>query len=636
MPMLGHIVKGNSAYLKLDVIFTSHNLTRIKDRHWNSVGGVGEISSGARDIRIQGPLRINLSKLRKDGAVTRSSAKRFKNEASSSNPRAEAPSSDPDVEVPSNRSQVGLTDKELQTAKYLHELLSHHVRSYGTGFLIEETSMTLWYCDRMGLVQSESFDIFKAPEYLVLVLAALAKAPVGALGFCPFLNFPSPESYSLEDTSLTLPDAVDEDGVSLGEPVTFNVEVTSSRKLINNPGAIGRGTVVVPVKTVRESKELFGDKDHVVKIAWQQKTRTAEDYFVRMIRKAMHKNDTARQYLKHIVEIKCSLTKSMADMELPRALMLGVSLADGEEERVWRILVMEEYMPVEMLDSVEEFKEVFKGVLQGHHWAWEVAEVLHRDISINNVMFYRGAAPDWQVIGVLCDWDLAQKKCLPGPDQFYEVAQNATLPEGERQKQAAEAPEDSVVTSIEAAASVQTPDHEAQNSEELRRRQARHRTGTGPFMAIDLLQDPEPGTRAPCHEYRHDLESFFYVIVWFTAGFRPETHAVKAIADWYQPRLSTIRLFKKQFITDDESWKSVFRRADPSCGPIIKDWVWRLRSLFLGHHVASLSALHSQCLTMTETDHEDSIKKAEEQRRLEASARHLITVETFIQCISTT
>ena len=38
---------------------------------------------------------------------------------------------------------------------------------------------------------------------------------------------------------------------------------------------------------------------------------------------------------------------------------------------------------------------------------------------------------------------------------------------------------------------------------------AKHRTGTIPFMARDLLV-----SNPPPHLYRHDLESFFFVLVW--------------------------------------------------------------------------------------------------------------------------
>jgi hypothetical protein len=43
---------------------------------------------------------------------------------------------------------------------------------------------------------------------------------------------------------------------------------------------------------------------------------------------------------------------------------------------------------------------------------------------------------------------------------------------------------------------------------------SKQRTGTKPFMAIDLLR-PDP----PVHMYRHDLESLFYVLVWTTSRF---------------------------------------------------------------------------------------------------------------------
>ena len=38
-----------------------------------------------------------------------------------------------------------------------------------------------------------------------------------------------------------------------------------------------------------------------------------------------------------------------------------------------------------------------------HYWAYTTSGVLHRDISLNNIMwFMRGD----ELVGVLCDWDL--------------------------------------------------------------------------------------------------------------------------------------------------------------------------------------------------------------------------------------
>ena len=42
---------------------------------------------------------------------------------------------------------------------------------------------------------------------------------------------------------------------------------------------------------------------------------------------------------------------------------------------------------------------------------------------------------------------------------------------------------------------------------------AKHRTGTIPFMSIHLLKSSPP------HRYCHDLESFFYILIWAAVHF---------------------------------------------------------------------------------------------------------------------
>jgi hypothetical protein len=89
----------------------------------------------------------------------------------------------------------------------------------------------------------------------------------------------------------------------------------------------------------------------------------------------------------------------------------------------------------------------------GHYHAYATGNVFHRDLSENNLMFKRDAHSNSEK-GVVNDWDVASHL-----DDKGEVPTST----------------------------------------------ARHRTGTIPFMACDLLVD-EP----PVHIYRHDLESFFY------------------------------------------------------------------------------------------------------------------------------
>ena len=75
---------------------------------------------------------------------------------------------------------------------------------------------------------------------------------------------------------------------------------------------------------------------------------------------------------------------------------------------------------------------------------------------------------------------------------------------------------------------------------------SKNRTGTKPFMAIDLL-----GQNPDVHRYRHDLESMFYVIVFVTTRY----HDGKEIADpplqkWLDFSQDLLKDAKVSFIHD--------------------------------------------------------------------------------------
>ncbi|THU76373.1 hypothetical protein K435DRAFT_771084 [Dendrothele bispora CBS 962.96] len=124
----------------------------------------------------------------------------------------------------------------------------------------------------------------------------------------------------------------------------------------------------------------------------------------------------------------------------------------GYEERVLRILVQDKLEPLTSLREEVQYAQVFCDVLQAHRWLYDHCQILHRDISMNNIMVRK---VDGKIFGVLNDLDLASR-----------------------------------ITKEMSATS-------------------KHRTGTRPFMAYELL-DPK---NVVSHLYRHDLESFFYVIL---------------------------------------------------------------------------------------------------------------------------
>lgn len=171
--------------------------------------------------------------------------------------------------------------------------------------------------------------------------------------------------------------------------------------------------------------------------------------------------------------------------------------------------------------------------LLGHYHAYTTGKVLHRDLSENNLMFDQEGD---KVRGILNDWDMASLL-----------------------DDAGEAP-------------IST---------------ARHRTGTIPFMATDLLH-PNP----PTHLYRHDLESFFYILVWAAMNYdlphKKRCIIQKDIADW-DSDLSHSAKSKHFFITGDDT---MLAQARPEFEDLTKDWIQPLLELFyLGRTARKLPKL---------------------------------------------
>ena len=288
------------------------------------------------------------------------------------------------VVVPVKKSKQGtwsgrpkiLTMNELQALKYVHELGSHGIRSFATGFLIEDYMMKLFYVDRMGVVESKPFDFIDEPHYLLLFVAATMYASPAQLGFFDRLRFPlSRVTYDCLDTysnvTLDLSGAKSMNAESL-DNLRFCLDVSSTRHLVPPHGAVGRGTIVVPVKPLNGSVHVVtvcgGSSPVVAKISWPSKWRVGEDALIRAVRKGLDSHDDTRPFMKNIVELKCSLTRTMKEMNLPRALMhLPQDEESRTDERVCRVLVMMEYLPLRMIDGVEELKSIFVDVIRGTH-----------------------------------------------------------------------------------------------------------------------------------------------------------------------------------------------------------------------------------------------------------------------------
>jgi hypothetical protein len=115
--------------------------------------------------------------------------------------------------------------------------------------------------------------------------------------------------------------------------------------------------------------------------------------------------------------------------------------------------------PLHAYRSVRELLEALRDAIAGHRSLLENGNILHRDISENNIIITDHTAKG-DSKGRLIDLDLAKEL--------------DSMPSG-----------------------------------------ASHRTGTMQFMAIEVLQGKG-------HTYRHNLESFFYVFIWLCIRYGHE------------------------------------------------------------------------------------------------------------------
>jgi hypothetical protein len=249
--------------------------------------------------------------------------------------------------------------------------MASELRSYASGVLIRDTSIQLWYADRMGVIRSGKFDFVLQPQYMYLVLAAIAGATLQGSGYNPMIQFRDEEGTILErkypstilHSLVVLQNPIDVDGESVldeaGRPCTpLTLEIAENTPRYIQYGLVARGTTIIAVKS---PKQWGCGRKLIAKMGWLLKRRTGEDEFIRTIRRKI-----SPKWLDNIVDMKCSQTVDRQDFDLPRNRMRNL---DGHEpeEKVFRILILEEYLPLTAVDSAGEFKTVFLDAVRGQY-----------------------------------------------------------------------------------------------------------------------------------------------------------------------------------------------------------------------------------------------------------------------------
>ncbi|KAF5379652.1 hypothetical protein D9757_009230 [Collybiopsis confluens] len=192
---------------------------------------------------------------------------------------------------------------------------------------------------------------------------------------------------------------------------------------------LGRGTKVLEVKCIVEEvvdttqyttitpEQSWKEKHLVLKISFPSSERTKENELIDAAR-AHAKAHDADWALKHLpLVVACIDTQDRdADHAEKNTLQnrLKALLKEAYVIRNLHITVLEKLEPLSSLRRATEFAQVFYDILQIHRWLYEHPKILHRDLSMHNIMIRREGD---KVYGVLNDFNLSSFRAQMDKDR---------------------------------------------------------------------------------------------------------------------------------------------------------------------------------------------------------------------------
>ncbi|KAJ3789647.1 protein kinase [Lentinula aff. detonsa] len=285
----------------------------------------------------------------------------------------------------------------IQCASYAKEMLSNgFIRNHAMGIVADDCGFRFQYYDRSKVIESQAFHILddEWKKLFMAMVCQLNKLDHEKLGFIPHLDLA--DFDHLRDSKQFAYDLGDDLQGLAGARYSFTGSdgLNRTNVLYRAEGIIGRCSVVVEVRC------HVGNK--IMKISFPSRTRTSEEVF---IRKARAKAETSGDHwtFNHLPNIIDSITITYDPEKLVQG-RLKAYLKEKYEERVMRVTILEKLHPLSELRNLREFAQVFYDILQIHQWLYECVGILHRDLSIGNIMFRR---IDGKVYGVLNDFDLS-------------------------------------------------------------------------------------------------------------------------------------------------------------------------------------------------------------------------------------
>ncbi|KAK7453968.1 hypothetical protein VKT23_011480 [Stygiomarasmius scandens] len=377
-------------------------------------------------------------------------------------------------------------DVQLQNAGYALEMLSSGLlRSHAIGMLVDTTEVQLGYFDHSVILLSAPFSVETHELHFIETMYHLRGLSSKARGIVPLLQ----RSTAKRPAPAFQPLAT----LYSGSKLTLGSQSLVLGKMVYNARSIiGRGTIVVEA-----SDKASKVNNYVVKLSFPSADRNSEGGLLWLALNTAKKDEKWKWVENHLPTLRYwSDTELTVEDDYPhqriKAFLDEHCPNFGYESRVLRLLCQEKLDPLTSLRDQVQYAQAFCDILQAHRWLYDHPRILHRDISMQNIMVRRVGDKTY---GVLNDLDLASE-----------------------------------LTKRQGASS-------------------KHRTGTRPFMARELLRPGSSGTR---HLYRHDLESIFYVMLCLCSRYNLDGKEItKEYEMWYTERDILVAALKHTLITAD-------------------------------------------------------------------------------------
>lgn len=351
-----------------------------------------------------------------------------------------------------HRACVGYQNGLLRLCRSAYEIFaSQPTRLFLHGFYIRGSLVELWVFDRSGLYCSDVFDIQKDFVQFVSIIRSYQRMTDQELGKLSIIEKDEGGNYITLD-SVEIP--------ALGKLYLESQPIASRERLVGTGRACYRARIP-------DSDQW----DYVLKFKWRWARDRPEDELLKLASKECVWGAVSLDYYSE-VESTSNLRRSMrwgthrkfagidrSNGQRQEASSSADGLAEytGEtgdffQNRILACIVTSPVgRPLHTFHTMLELLEVFRDTIKCHRSLYFDAKILHQDISPGNIIILDDQ-DEQKPKGILIDLDSAI--------QLEEISET----------------EPGI-------------------------------TGTRSFIAIGVL-------KKECHTYRHDLESFLYVLLW--------------------------------------------------------------------------------------------------------------------------